>query len=287
MTPRSIRRATERKIQKQARKEALRLNESAILPAFEPESFAIEPESFAVEPEELAVESTQSPAPSQISAAQLSANRHNAKLSTGPKSIQGKTKVSVNAVKTGLTGRTVLLPSDDAAAYEKHVRRFLNAFSPANENETDLVQRITDTQWRLYRIPEIEAGIYTMARIEFADLFASHPPAEAAALIQAHTFMTHQKQLMNLSLQESRLSRQFSRDVKELRELQDQRRQSERRAAAAALAGANPAAKVQPKIAAVTPYAATDGFEFSTVQNRPNPTSQSYRLATLGLTKAA
>jgi hypothetical protein len=39
----------------------------------------------------------------------------NAQLSTGPRSAEGKA-VSMNAVKTGLTGRTVLLPSDDAEA---------------------------------------------------------------------------------------------------------------------------------------------------------------------------
>ena len=46
--------------------------------------------------------------------AQVHANRANAQLSTGPSSASGKAKSSLNAVKTGLTGRTVLLPGDDA-----------------------------------------------------------------------------------------------------------------------------------------------------------------------------
>ncbi|MBV8807686.1 MAG: hypothetical protein JO033_03345 [Acidobacteriaceae bacterium] len=50
--------------------------------------------------------------------AQIPANKKNAQLSTGPTSQTGKAKSSLNAVKTGLTSRTVLLPSDDAALYE-------------------------------------------------------------------------------------------------------------------------------------------------------------------------
>ncbi len=45
-----------------------------------------------------------------VSDAQLAANRANAQLSTGPRSQTGLTASALNAVKTGLTGRTVLLP---------------------------------------------------------------------------------------------------------------------------------------------------------------------------------
>jgi hypothetical protein len=49
---------------------------------------------------------------------QLAANRANTQLSTGPTSPEGKAKASLNAVKTALTGRTVLLSCDDAAMRE-------------------------------------------------------------------------------------------------------------------------------------------------------------------------
>ena len=54
---------------------------------------------------------------SMSSPKQLAANQANSQLSTGPKTPEGKATSSLNAVKTGLTGRTVLLPGDDAAAY--------------------------------------------------------------------------------------------------------------------------------------------------------------------------
>ena len=76
---------------------------------------------------------------------QLAANRANAQLSTGPTSSEGKAKVSHNALKTGLTGRTVLLPSDDVAAYQAHVERILQQFAPIEEEEKRLAHFLADT----------------------------------------------------------------------------------------------------------------------------------------------
>jgi hypothetical protein len=64
------------------------------------------------------------------SASQIAANQRNAQLSTGPTSETGKAKSSLNAVKTALTGRTVLLPSDDAAEYERHISAYEKELQP-------------------------------------------------------------------------------------------------------------------------------------------------------------
>src|SRR6478672_1243349 len=87
------------------------------------------------------------------SSQQLAANRANAQLSSGPTSSEGKAKVSHNALKTGLTGRTVLLPSDDVAAYQAQVARIFQQFAPASNEEKRLTQSLADTLWRLDRIP--------------------------------------------------------------------------------------------------------------------------------------
>ncbi|MBV9154695.1 MAG: hypothetical protein JO097_00400, partial [Acidobacteriaceae bacterium] len=130
--------------------------------------------------------------------AQIAANQKNAQLSTGPTSETGKAKSSLNAVKTGLTGRTVLLPGDDAALYESHVSQFVRRFEPASEAEQNLVQSLADTEWRLLRIPSLEMGIYALGRLEFAELFPDQDdPKVRAALIDAKIFLVYQKQLNN------------------------------------------------------------------------------------------
>ena len=58
----------------------------------------------------------------------------------------------MNAVKTGLTGRTVVLPNDDIHAYYDHLDRHFLKFAPATDDEKALAQSISDTEWRLLTI---------------------------------------------------------------------------------------------------------------------------------------
>ena len=154
-------------------------------------------------------------------AAQIAANQKNAQLSTGPSSQAGKTKSSLNAVKSGLTGRTVLLPSEDAALYQAHVCEFVKHYAPVGDEECKLVQSLADTEWRLLRIPALEMGIYAVGRLEFAGLFPDEDEAVRKHLIEAQVFLAYQRQLNNLSIQESRLRRQREKDTAALRELQE------------------------------------------------------------------
>jgi len=154
---------------------------------------------------------------------QTEANRTNALLSTGPKTPEGKAKSALNAVKTGLTGRTVLLHGDDVDLYEAHLERFRSEHQPIGDKEAILVQSIADAEWRLLRIPSLDAGIYALGRLEFAPLFENENEAARASLADAKTFLAYQKQLNNLSVQEGRLRRQRDADIRALKEEQAER----------------------------------------------------------------
>ena len=104
---------------------------------------------------------------------------------------------------------------------------YSDSFKPVGEKESALVQTIADTEWRLARIPGLEYGIYALARIEFSDKFNDQPAEQRPGLIQAHTFLAYQKQLNNLSIQESRLNRQLVKAVAALQALQRQRQQEQ------------------------------------------------------------
>jgi hypothetical protein len=185
----------------------------------------------------------------------LAANRANAQLSTGPRTEAGKAVSSLNAVKTGLTGRAVLLATEDADAYTAHIERFRRQWQPVGDRETELVQSLADTQWRLDRIPNLETGLFALGRLRYADLFEDEKnPQVRRAMIDAHILMTDTKHFKNLHLHESRLSRRYQQDAKELKELQAQRKKEQEEAQQRQIQETAP-----PKALAATP----NGFEFT------------------------
>ena len=155
---------------------------------------------------------------------QINANRANAQNSTGPSSPEGKLKSSHNALKTGLTGRTILLPSDDLGAYENFVEILKRKYQPVEAYEKHLVQNIADTEWRLLRIPTLESGYYALGRHELAGECAHESNDQVrAAMLEALIDRTYKKDLRNLALQERRLRGQLAKFVTELTQLQEER----------------------------------------------------------------
>ena len=180
-----------------------------------------EPAMPTIEPEPVAAPKK------EISPEQLAANIRNAHLSHGPTTEAGRKKVSMNALKTGLTGVQVLLPTDDAALYEAHVRAYQNEFQPVGPEETHLLQSIIDTRWRLARIPGLETALLDLGRRQLIN----QEPAlagNAAPVLEMQARIHLQKDLRNLHLQENRLVRRREREMKELRELQAARRAAEK-----------------------------------------------------------
>lgn len=138
------------------------------------------------------------------------------RLSTGSTSDTGKTTSSLNAVKTGLTGRTVLLASCDAEAYLRHMGAYEAEYKPVGLRECELVQSLADTQWRLNRIPGLESAIYAQGYIEFSGTIEVEK-------IELTTHLKYEKSLRNLQLQEARLVRRYQQEMIELHKLQRER----------------------------------------------------------------
>ena len=247
---RSIRRAVERKQRKLARKAALQFENQ------QPAAAHVAPAvTESAEELDLAPEPVQN-----ISPARLAANRANAQLSTGPTSSAGKANSCLNAVKTALTGRTVLLPTDDATEYDRHLRAYFHELQPVGQRESDLVLSIAETAWRLKRIPALENAIFAQGYVDFADAFADYAPDLRPGLIELHIFLAYEKHIRNLQLQDSRLHRRMIKDNADLRALQQERKSQEPQRSE----------RVSPPVTAAAPaYSAAadplaDGFVFST-----------------------
>src|SRR6516164_5617909 len=90
---------------------------------------------------------------------QLSANRANARQSTGPKTLSGKARSSMNACKHGLTARTVVIGEEDPAQFDALRQAFEEEFEPRSIMERELVERLAGIVWRLRRMPKFEAAL--------------------------------------------------------------------------------------------------------------------------------
>jgi len=228
MSARSIRRAAERKANKQAAKAAARQSQSAN--AVSPSVTAVpEPEpqpTVAAEQPETPETTTPS---SPLSEARLEANRANAQKSSGPRTDEGKAKTRLNAVKHGLTGATVLFANpEDAQRYSKHAADFQQLYQPVGPEESALVQSIIDTRWRIGTAPLLEFAVIaraTAALTESNPDFWNQPGKHADLFLEVRR--QNEKELRNLQLQEHRLARRCERETAQLLRLQTARKANE------------------------------------------------------------
>ncbi len=93
------------------------------------------------------------------SAAQIAANRRNALRSTGPRTAAGKARSRRNAHKHGLYARVEPPPPEDAAQIDRLTAEYRRRLQPADQIEEGLVRRLALTQFRLSRIPILEAAL--------------------------------------------------------------------------------------------------------------------------------
>src|SRR6202040_3793470 len=154
-------------------------------------------------------------------------NRVNAQKSTGPRTEAGKQRSKLNALRHGLTGQTIVLPTEDQSAYQRHSQSFLDECKPKGAIETQLVQSLLDTSWQLNRAAAVETNLFSLGITEMEDrIRANHPEAEDA-LAMAMAYREHNRAFANIGIYRQRLTREFERTLILLRQIQSERRINE------------------------------------------------------------
>jgi hypothetical protein len=91
---------------------------------------------------------------------QKAANRANALHSTGPKTLEGKAAVRFNAFRHGLLAQDVVLPGEDADAFEHLWNQVRANLSPMGPIEEFLVDQVVNAMWRLRRLARAETALF-------------------------------------------------------------------------------------------------------------------------------
>jgi hypothetical protein len=143
--------------------------------------------------------------------------------STGPRTSTGKERSSHNALRHGLTGRIVVLPSEDLAVYQAFCKELMADLAPETPVERQYAQTFCDTQWRLNRARSLEDSMLALGHFEGATIPGIERPEIEAALTAAKVFRHDSKSFMNLTLYEQRLERIKKESLSQLQELQTNR----------------------------------------------------------------
>jgi len=99
-----------------------------------------------------------------VSERQLTANRENAKNSTGPKSKNGQAVACQNATQHGLFSSQLLLEGEDPAEFQELLADLQATLRPVGAVELGLVERIAVTVWRQRRLVRAETATLHLAR---------------------------------------------------------------------------------------------------------------------------
>jgi hypothetical protein len=175
--------------------------------------------------------------------AQLTANQANAQSSTGPRTPEGKGRVSQNAVSHGLTATRLVVRDDDAEDLAALQASLAVELDPHGPTETIVFDELLHAAWNLRRFRRIEAELSTGNPSDFDG------PDTAA--------------LDRLTRYQTRAQRAYYKAVAELRILQTNR--------------ALRSLKLEPEMEAEVP-AITDINEFAK-QTRSEVTAEALKLA--------
>jgi hypothetical protein len=92
--------------------------------------------------------------------------RANGGKSHGPATEAGRKKSSMNALKHGLTARTVVLSNENDDEYTDLLQSYVQKFQPADPVEMDLVVEMVNAKWRQRRLFLIESGLYELQMLK-------------------------------------------------------------------------------------------------------------------------
>ena len=166
------------------------------------------------------------------SPAQIAANRRNSQKSTGPRTVEGKKRASLSALRHGMTAKTVVLPHESESDYQEIRAALIEDYAPANSQELMLVDQIAAGYWRTIRARRFETAMFdNHLRTKKRELEMDMNPDPAkddegcAVILQ----VTDPEELKNYFRYDATISRDYYRAIATLEKMQAARRREEDR----------------------------------------------------------
>jgi hypothetical protein len=151
---------------------------------------------------------------------QIEANRRNARLSTGPRSPDGKRVSRMNALKHGLTAQQVTLFDDSVEDFQAFQGKLVTALQPKGAVESHLAERVALCAWRLRRLYRIETGLFCKTRKSWSTGAAVETQEIEAVFLR---LVSHDDELAKLTRYETSIERSLQRALRSLERRQAMR----------------------------------------------------------------
>ena len=118
---------------------------------------------------------------------QIEANRRNAQKSTGPASVTGKAASSMNALKTGIHAKSLVLPTENIAELEELIEDCYRSLHPTTPEARCFLDEFIYCEWSLRRLRAAETQSWQHQDLE-AFTGPQKYPLGFSATIHGNTF---------------------------------------------------------------------------------------------------
>jgi len=142
--------------------------------------------------------------------AQILANRENSKLSTGPRTPEGKTMSSANACTHGFSAADPVLPTEDRNQFNALLEQYKSDWTPVTAHDEFLVTQMTGAVWKLGRLERMETDMFA-ALDDPTTAFTDKETAAAFARIERYRAAL--ERTYHRCLRELRISRKEQKEA--------------------------------------------------------------------------
>jgi hypothetical protein len=145
---------------------------------------------------------------------QIEANRRNAQQSTGPTSVTGKAASSMNALKSGIHAKSLVLPSEKLADLDQLIDDYYNRHNPDSPEARLYLDEVIHCEWLLRRYRTAETQMWAYENESSFSIDRKHPLGKSAATGSNH--------FSKLQYRGDATRRAYHRALKALKELRSE-----------------------------------------------------------------
>jgi hypothetical protein len=117
---------------------------------------------------------------------QIEANRRNAQKSTGPTSVTGKAASSMNALKSGIHAKSLVLPSEKLADLDQLIADYYQRHNPDTPEARFYLDEVIHCEWLLRRYRTAETQMWDYQNENSFSIDRKNPLGKSAAIGANH-----------------------------------------------------------------------------------------------------